>query len=98
MLVHAVYFWLKPDLTQEQIKTFEKLAEAMGNISCVTHLWVGKPAATDRPVIDRTYSYGLVVALKDMAAHDEYQVHPLHDSFRETCGSFWTQVKIYDQI
>lgn len=98
MLVHAVYFWLKPTVTPEQVRTFEDLAGAMAKIPSVTHLWLGKPAATDRPVIDRTYSYGLVVALKDMAAHDEYQVDPIHDKFRETCGSFWSQVKIYDQV
>lgn len=98
MLVHAVYFWLKPDITPAQVSTFEELCGAMAKIPSVQHLWLGKPASTDRPVIDRSYSYGLVVALKDMEAHDAYQVHPIHDKFRETCGSFWSQVKIYDQV
>jgi hypothetical protein len=40
----------------------------MAKIPSVQHLWVGKPAPTDRPVIDSSYSYGLVVALKDMEA------------------------------
>ena len=98
MLVHSVFFWLKSDVTPDQVKTFETLSNAMAKIPGVIHLWVGKPAPTDRPVIDRSYSYGLTVVLKDMAAHDVYQEHPIHDAFRNTCGSFWTQVKIYDSL
>jgi hypothetical protein len=98
MLVHAVYFWLKPGLTQDQVNTFVNLASAMSKIPGVEHLWLGKPASTDRPVIDRSYSYGLIVTFKDIGAHDVYQDHPIHDTFRNTCGSFWSQVKIYDSV
>jgi hypothetical protein len=97
MLVHAVYFWLKPDLKPEEIRKFEERVNALLKIPTVAHGWVGKPAATDRPIIDRSYSYGLVVAFKDMAGHDVYQDHPIHDDFRE-CSSMWTAVKIYDSV
>jgi len=95
MFVHSVYFWLKPDLTPEQIALFVERATALTTLPSVKHGWVGKPAATDRPVIDRSYSYGLVVVFDDEAGHDAYQVHPLHDAFREL-HDFWTAVKIYD--
>jgi hypothetical protein len=98
MLLHTVYFWLKPGLSAEETKRFEDLSTAMGKIPGVEHLWVGKPAPTDRPVIDRSYSYGLVVAFKDMAAHDVYQTHPIHDTFREKCSMLWNKVVIYDSI
>jgi hypothetical protein len=98
MFVHTVYFWLKPGLTPEQLATFETLAKAMGKIPGVEHLWVGKPAPTERPVIDSSYSYALAVILKDLAAHDVYQDHPIHDAFRNTCGPFWSQVKVYDSV
>jgi hypothetical protein len=98
MFVHAVYFWLKPGLPAENIRTFETLAAAMAKIPGVEHLWVGKPAVTDRPIIDRSYSYALTVVFKDLAAHDAYQAHAIHDTFRDTCGGFWTQVKIYDSL
>lgn len=97
MLVHTVYFWLKPGLGPDAIRKFEKDANAMGTIPGVEHLWVGKPAPTARPVIDSSYSYGLVVVFKDMAAHDVYQDHPLHDDFRKN-SDMWTQVKIYDSL
>lgn len=98
MLVHTVYFWLKPGLAPDQIRNFETLSAAMAEIPGVEHLWTGKPAPTDRPVIDRSYSYALIVVFKDMAAHDVYQVHPIHDVFRNTCGGYWSQVKIYDSL
>lgn len=98
MLVHTVYFWLRPELTPVQVRSFVTLSSAMTGIPGVEHLWLGKPAATDRPVIDRSYSYALIVVFKDMAAHDVYQGHPIHDTFRETCGTFWSQVKIYDSL
>jgi hypothetical protein len=97
MFVHCVYFWLKPELTPAQVRQFEELCGAMAKIPTVQHMWLGKPAATDRPVIDRSYSYGLVVAFKDAAGEDAYQKHPIHDVFRENCGTFWSKVQIYDQ-
>jgi hypothetical protein len=96
MLVHAVYFWLKPDIKPEEVQRFEIKAKAMLNIPSVVHGWVGRPASTARPVIDRSYSFSLIVAFENMAGHDAYQIHPLHDDFRENCSMLWTLVKIYD--
>ena len=54
MFVHAVYFWLKPEITPAQVSLYVELATAMKNIPGVKHLWIGKPADTNRPVIDRS--------------------------------------------
>ncbi len=62
------------------------------------HGFVGVPADTDRPIIDRSYSYALVVMFRDAAGHDAYQVHPVHDRFREECAGFWRKVQIYDSV
>ena len=98
MFVHAVYFWLKPDISTAQQQQFVELATAMSKAPTVRHLWVGRPAPTDRPVIDRSYSYSLVVVFDDAAGEAAYQVHSSHDTFREKCGSFWTRVQIYDSL
>lgn len=98
MFVHAVYFWLKPETTPAQHAQFLELANAMAKIPSVKHLWVGKPAATNRPVIERSYSYALTVVLDDAAAEEAYQKDPIHDAFREKCGSFWNKVVIYDAV
>jgi hypothetical protein len=96
MLVHAVFFWLKPDITSEQRARFVAGVNSLLRISALVHGSVGTPASTDRPVIDRSYSYGLLTVFKDMAGHDAYQVDPIHLAFVENCKDCWDKVKIYD--
>lgn len=98
MFIHSVYFWLAEDLPEEKRARFVEQARALTKLESVRHGWLGTPAPTDRPVIERSYSYALTVAFDDQAAHDEYQVHPVHDRFRDECGTFWTRVLIYDSV
>lgn len=97
MLVHSVYFWLKPDLTPAQQADFRRGVESLGGIKTVDQIFIGTPAGTgERPVIDRSYSVGLTVILKDVAAEAFYQKDPLHLAFLEKFRPFWTKVQIYD--
>jgi hypothetical protein len=97
MLVHTVYFWLKPELTAAQRASFRKGVESLGGIKAVDRIYVGTPAATEkRPIIDSSYSVALTVVCKDVAAHDAYQVDPIHLAFVNTFKTFWTRVQIYD--
>lgn len=96
MLVHSVYFWLRDDLTSEEQQTFTSSLESLLTIPTVRHGFIGRPSATDRPVIDRSYSYGLVVVFDDMEGHDAYQVDPVHEAFKARCSSLWSSIRIYD--
>lgn len=94
--VHVVNFWLKKDLSQSDIKKFEEGLMALKGIETITEFNVGKPAATDRPVIDRSYSYCLLTVFADSKGHDVYQTHDLHLKFLENCKTMWEKVLIYD--
>jgi len=97
MLVHTVYFWLKPELTAQQRSDFRKGVESLGGIKAVDRIYVGTPAATTkRPIIDDSYAVALTVLCKDLAAHDAYQVDPIHLAFIENFKTFWSKVQIYD--
>lgn len=96
MLVHSVFFWLKPDLDEEQRRAFRAGVDALAEIGAASAVYVGTPAATDRPVIDKSYDLALTVVLKDMAAHDAYQDDPIHTAFVEQFGGYWDRVVIYD--
>lgn len=96
MIVHTVFFWLKDGLSADDRSLFEKELRSLTAISSVAGGYCGVPASTDRPVIDRSYSYGLTVLFKDMAGHDAYQVDPIHKKFLADCGSMWTKVLVYD--
>jgi hypothetical protein len=98
MFVHAVYFWLRDDLTRAEKETFIQSVNALTTIETVKVSHVGAPASTDRPIIDRSYSYALTLFFENKADHDVYQEHPVHDAFRDNCGTFWTNIKIYDSV
>ncbi len=98
MFVHAVYFWLRPDLTPAQRAHFAAGVRSLCAIESVDKSYIGVPASTDRPVIERGYSQSLVLVFADAAAHDAYQVHPVHERFRVECGGLWTSVRIFDSV
>lgn len=98
MFVHAVYFTLRDDLTPAERARFESGIRALRDIESVQQGLVGVPAATDRDVIERGYSHALVLTFADAAAHDAYQVHPVHDRFREECAGYWRALRIYDSV
>lgn len=98
MFVHAVYFWLRDDLTSAQKRQFEDGLESLRHIEGVRHACIGVPAATDRPVIERSYSRALTLIFDDEAGHDAYQVAPVHDRFRKDCGSLWKSIRIFDSV
>ena len=55
MLVHSVYFWLKPELTPAQRADFRRGLETLKGITCVEQESVAAPApAPDRPVVDKS--------------------------------------------
>ena len=97
MFVHSVYFWLKKDLGEAARAKFLADLEAMMKIDTIRFGFIGTPADTNRPIIDRSYTYALITAFDDAAGHDAYQVHPLHDAFR-TNSHCWEKVVIYDAV
>ncbi|MBI4626789.1 MAG: Dabb family protein [Verrucomicrobia bacterium] len=97
MLVHTVYFWLKPELSPAQRADFRRGVESLAGIKAVDRTYIGVPAATPkRPIIDDSYSLALTVVCMDLAAHDAYQVDPIHLAFVDNFKTFWTRVQIYD--
>jgi hypothetical protein len=98
MFVHAVYFWLRPDLTLQEKERFDAGVRSLRGITGVRNAYVGVPAPTDRPVIERSYSRALVLVFADQATHDAYQADPVHDRFRNECHDLWTSVRIFDSI
>ncbi len=96
MFVHHVFFWMKEGLTEADYKTFEESVSTLLTIEHVKMGDVGRRASTNRPVIERSYSYSLLLVFADQAAHDAYQPHPVHKAFVERCSHLWDRVLIYD--
>ena len=96
MISHQVLFWLKADTTEEQKTAFRKSLQTLENIEVVKNFHVGTPAPIERAVVDTTYTFSLILFFEDLAAHDVYQVHPLHKAFLDEFKIFFDKVIIYD--
>ena len=97
MLVHSVFFWLKPEVTAEQRAAMLRGLESLRGIHAVEALYFGTPASMEaRPVRDSSYDFGLTVLFKDAAAHDAYQIDPLHAAFNQDFRPLWLRVQVYD--
>ena len=96
MLVHSVFFWLKTDLSADLRKDFEHWLNVLTKLESVDHGYVGVPSSTNRPVIDRSYSFALTVIFKGIKEHDLYQVDPDHLKFVDEHKGRWSKIVIYD--
>ena len=96
MLVHTVLFWLDRNVSDADRAAFVQGLESLRGIPSVKFIQIGRPSATNRPVVDRTYDYGVAVHFQDLKGHDEYQVHPLHTGFIAQHSSKWIRALIYD--
>ena len=96
MHVHNVYFWLKQDLDREAIAAFEQGLAELAKDPDIKSGYFGRPAGTQRDVVEKSYSYGLVFIFDDLAAHDRYQASPIHQKFVDAHRLKWARVVVYD--
>lgn len=74
MLIHLVSFKYKGDVGEAARRDHRERLQTLAAIDGVVDLKVG----TDVVGAARSYDTGLVVTLRDRAALDAYQAHPLH--------------------
>ncbi|MGV3559997.1 Dabb family protein [Larkinella arboricola] len=98
MFVHTVFFWLTNPGSDEDRQALRAGLETLKGITHFEALYIGKPADTRRPVIDHSYDWSLTYVFRDKAAHDAYQVDPIHEKFVENCSRYWQRVQVYDAV
>jgi hypothetical protein len=96
--VHHVYFWFKKPITAETRKRFELALRKLVTIETIAEKHLGIPASTKRSVVDRSYSYSLLLTFKNKEDQDIYQTHPTHLQFIEECNDLWEKVVVYDSV
>jgi hypothetical protein len=93
MLVHTVLFQVAD---HERPALLEGIA-ALRAVPSVRHLWAGMPApVAARPSLLTDYSVALTIIFDDLAGHDLYQAHPLHQAFLAAHKHRWTGVRVID--
>lgn len=96
--IHHVYFWLdKPDSKADLEKLVSGLTKMQG-IKSIKTSYIGKPADTNREVIDSSYSVSWLCFFDNKANQDSYQVDPIHLKFVDECKDLWKKVVVYDTV
>lgn len=93
MHVHNVYFWLKAD---EPSESFESGLNALVQDPNVRASYFGRPADTNRDVVENSYTYGLVLVFDDISTHDAYQAGRTHMQFLDNHLEAWDRVIVHD--
>lgn len=96
--IHHVYFWLNKPESKED---FEELVAGLRKLSAVKTIktfYMGKPADTNRDVIDRSYSVSWLLLFNNKADQDSYQTDPIHLKFVDECKHLWKKVVVYDTV
>jgi hypothetical protein len=98
MFIHHVYFWLKNPSSEEDRKKLIEGLEKLTKVKTIKTFHIGKPADTNRDVIDRSYSVSWMLIFENKDAEESYQVDPIHLNFVETCKHLWEKVVVYDSV
>ena len=94
--VHHVLFYLKdPHSIADKTKLLEGL-QLLTGIHCIQSYHIGTPAATDRSVIDTSYTFSWICFFESADAEAAYQVDPIHLQFVNEYASLWDKVMVYD--
>ena len=95
---HHVFFWLQ---NEGSAADKEKLIEGLKKLSAVKtikHFHIGKPANTNREVIDSSYAVSWLLEFANDTDQASYQTDPIHLKFIEDCKHLWKKVVVYDTV
>ena len=98
MFVHHVYFWLKNKDSKEDLDKLIAGLKKLSAVKTIKQFQIGKPADTNREVIDRSYAVSWLALFDNKTDQDSYQTDPIHLKFVEECSALWTKVIVYDSV
>lgn len=96
MLVHHVLFWLQAGISDQQKAAFRAGLQTLEKVDTVKSFYIGTPSPIERSVVDRSYTFSLLLLFENVAAHDAYQADPLHKAFLDEFRHLFEKVVIYD--
>ena len=96
--VHHVFFWLKDPASKNDLLQLIEGLQMLSVVKTIQSFHIGKPAATNRDVIENTYSVSWLLFFNNKEDQDSYQVDPVHLKFVEDCSHLWSKVVVYDAI
>ena len=98
IFVHSVYFWLVDEAMPTRGKFVTEVLKYLKQIEVIRTRHLGRPAGTERDVVDNSYSYCMILTFDSKEDQDHYQNHEAHQQFIQNASSLWTKVQVYDSI
>jgi hypothetical protein len=98
LFVHHVYFWLQNPGSADDLKALTEGLRSLTSIQTIASFHIGKPAGTNRDVIETSYSLSWLILFRNAADQESYQTDPVHLKFVENCKHLWSKVVVYDSI
>jgi len=98
IFIHHVFFWLK---NIDNIADRDLLAEGLlklSEVKTIQRFHIGKPADTNRDVIERGYALSWFAEFKNAEDQASYQTDPIHLKFIEDYSYLWSKVIVYDSV
>ena len=98
IFIHHVYFWLKNTGNMEDRDKLVAGLQKLSKAGSIKQFHIGKPANTNRDVIDRSYAVSWMLIFENEADQAVYQTDPIHLKFIEECSQLWSKVVVYDAV
>lgn len=98
VFIHHVYFWLKNTGSESDRNKLVEGLKKLSEVKTIANFHIGKPAATNRDVIERGYAVSWFVQFANDADQASYQTDPVHLKFVEDCSHLWSKVIVYDSV
>jgi Stress responsive A/B Barrel Domain len=98
VFIHHVFFWLKnPESKTDRDKLVAGLLK-LSEVKTIRSFHIGKPADTNREVIERGYAISWLLHFENADDQASYQSDPIHLKFVEDCSHLWSKVIVYDSV
>jgi len=98
MFTHHVFFWLRNKISDADREDLLAGLQTLAAIEPKISIHIGVKASTNRPVIDTSYDFSLLMIFNNLEEQESYQIHPTHQEFVKNCQHLWEKVTIYDSV
>ncbi len=96
--IHHVFFWLKNPGNKNDLQQLIDGLNQLSNASTIKDFHIGKPADTNRDVIDTSWSVSWLLLFDNKEDQDIYQTDSVHLKFIKDCSHLWNKVLVYDTV
>lgn len=96
-ITHYVLFWLRDNLSEEEINNFSGFFEELKKVPNIKSLHYGKSInSTPRDVVDNSFTYNLLVYFNSLEDLETYGTHPVHLNAIDQYSKYWEKVVVHD--